>query len=85
MWQSFMNRDRFYKAMYDEVFDIIQKGGPLAGDNFWAWGGASRSGDSWLSDPPHKTPGWYSVYNTDESTLVIISSHARDLMQVTGP
>lgn len=78
-------RDRFYKTMFNEVFDIIQKGGTLAGDNFWAWGGASRPGDGWLGDPPHETPGWYSVYNTDESTIAIISKHARELMQITNP
>jgi len=79
---STLYRDRFYKAMYDEVFDLIQKGGPLAGDNFWAWAGASRPGDGWLGDPPHETPGWYSVYHTDEATIAIISSHAMDLMQI---
>ena len=82
---STLYRDRFYQAMFDEVFSLIQKGGPLAGDNFWAWGGASRPGDNWLGDPPHETPGWYSVYNTDESTVTIISSHASDLMQLMKP
>jgi mannan endo-1,4-beta-mannosidase len=76
---STMYRDRFYKAMYTEVYDLIKKGGPIAGDNFWAWGGASRPGDDWLGDPPHETPGWYSVYDTDDSTIEIISSHALDL------
>ena len=75
-------RDRFYKAMFDEVFDLISKDSNMAGDNFWAWGGTSRPGDSWLGDPPHETPGWYSVYNTDESTIAIISSHAMDLARV---
>lgn len=78
-------RDRFYKAMYDAVFDMIQKGGSLAGDDFWAWAGASRPGDSWIADPPHETPGWYSVYNTDESTISIISAHAIDLEQIMNP
>jgi mannan endo-1,4-beta-mannosidase len=82
---STLYRDRFYKAMFGEVFDIIQKGGTLAGDNFWAWGGASRPGDGWLGDPPHETPGWYSVYNTDESTIAIIADHAKDMMQITNP
>ncbi len=80
---STLYRDRFYKALFNEVYDLIQKGGPLCGDNFWAWGGASRPGDGWLGDPPHETPGWYSVYNTDESTLRIITSHATDLTQIT--
>jgi mannan endo-1,4-beta-mannosidase len=82
---STLYRDRFYKAMFGEVFSIIQKGGPLAGDNFWAWGGASRPGDTWLGDPPHETPGWYSVYHTDESTIAIISTHAAELMKIIKP
>ena len=82
---STLYRDRFYKAMFDEVFSMIQKGGPLAGDNFWAWGGASRPGDNWLGDPPHETPGWYSVYHTDASTITLISSHASSLMQFMQP
>jgi len=82
---STLYRDRFYRTMFNEVFDFIKKDGTLAGDNFWAWGGASRPDDGWVGDPPHETPGWYSVYNTDESTITIISSHAQDLMQITTP
>ncbi len=78
-------RDRFYKAMFDEVFDLITKGSTVAGDNFWAWAGASRPGDDWVGDPPHETPGWYSVYNTDELTIAIISAHASDLKQIINP
>jgi mannan endo-1,4-beta-mannosidase len=82
---STIYRDRFYKAMFTEVYDLILKDGPLAGDNFWAWGGASRPGDDWLGDPPHETPGWYSVYDTDAATIAIITSHANDLRQIKTP
>ena len=78
-------RDRFYQAMFDEVSALITKGTTVAGDNFWAWGGASRPGDGWVGDPPHETPGWYSVYNTDESTITIISTHALKLKQIMNP
>jgi mannan endo-1,4-beta-mannosidase len=79
-----INRDRFYKAMFGEIYSLISEGGPVGGDNFWAWAGASRPGDSWIGDPPHETPGWYSVYDTDESTLAIILSHASDLKRLEG-
>jgi mannan endo-1,4-beta-mannosidase len=82
---STMYRDRFYKAMFNEVQNLILKGGPIAGDNFWAWAGASRPGDDWVGDPPHETPGWYSVYNTDESTIAIISAHAMDMRRMANP
>jgi mannan endo-1,4-beta-mannosidase len=81
---STLYRDRFYKAMFAEVYDLILKEAPIAGDNFWAWGGSSRPGDDWLGDPPHETPGWYSVYNSDDSTIAIISDHASDLRQITN-
>jgi mannan endo-1,4-beta-mannosidase len=69
-------RDRFYAAMFEEVLNSITSGGPAAGINFWAWGGRARPGIAWIGDPPHEPPGWYSVYDTDQSTLAIISSQA---------
>lgn len=72
-------RDRFFTAMFEEVGDSMATGGPVAGDIFWAWGGQARPGDDWTGDPPHETPGWYSVYDTDTSTLAIISAHAEEI------
>jgi mannan endo-1,4-beta-mannosidase len=72
-------RDLFYTAMFEEVYTSVSTGGPVAGDNFWAWSGQARPGDDWVGDPPHETPGWYSVYDTDESTLAIISAHAEEM------
>jgi mannan endo-1,4-beta-mannosidase len=75
-------RDRFYVAMFDEVYASASSGGPAAGDNFWAWAGQARSGDDWMGDPPHETPGWYSVYDTDVATLAVISTHAEQMARV---
>jgi len=72
-------RDRFYRAMYEAVYASASSGGPVAGDNFWAWGGEARPPSAWTGDPPHETPGWYSVYDTDESTLTIIAAHAAEM------
>jgi mannan endo-1,4-beta-mannosidase len=72
-------RDLFYTAMYEEVHTSMSMGGPAAGDNFWAWSGASRPGDAWVGDPPHEIPGWYSVYDTDVSTLAMISDHVKEI------
>jgi mannan endo-1,4-beta-mannosidase len=33
-------------------------------------------------DPPHETPGWYSVYDTDTSTLAILEAHAAAMRTV---
>ena len=72
-------RDRFYKAMYVQVYSSMSSGGPAGGDNFWAWAGVARPGDPWIGDPPHETAGWYSVYDTDQSTLAIVFAHAAEV------
>ncbi len=73
------NKDTFYAALYGLVLRSMASGGPAAGDNFWAWAGKARPGNGWVGDPPHETPGWYSVYDTDTSTLTIIREHARKM------
>ena len=72
-------KDLYYAALYKQVIDSIAAGGPAAGDNFWAWAGQARPGMSWVGDPPHEPAGWYSVYDTDASTLAIISAHAGEI------
>lgn len=83
------HRDRFYKIIYDAVEESVAQNGPLAGSNFWAWGGEGRAahadwrfavGDtSYMGDPPHEPQGWYSVLDGDDSTLALISAHAEAL------
>jgi mannan endo-1,4-beta-mannosidase len=75
-------RDRFYTAMFQQVSSAIRLGEPLAGANFWAWAGSARPGYAWIGDPPHETPGWYSVYNSDSPTLAIIADFAHKLDQL---
>jgi mannan endo-1,4-beta-mannosidase len=75
-------RDRFYAAMFEEIYNSMLSGGPAGGDNFWAWSGSARPGDDWTGDPPHETPGWYSVYDIDTSTIAIITDHATVVAEV---
>jgi hypothetical protein len=28
-------------------------------------------GDVWAGDPPHESPGWYDLYDTDEAMNII--------------
>ncbi|MGA2488792.1 MAG: hypothetical protein ABSF99_01200 [Anaerolineales bacterium] len=76
-------RDRFYSAMFQQVTSAISLGEPLAGANFWAWAGTARPGYAWIGDPPHETAGWYSVYNTDSTTLAIIAEYAQRMAQLS--
>ena len=57
---------------------------------YWTWwspaaaaANASFRGQTMLlHDPPHETQGWYSVYNTDASTMAVIATAARRLQQL---
>jgi mannan endo-1,4-beta-mannosidase len=76
---STTTKDLYYAALYKQVIDSIAAGGPAAGDNFWAWAGRARPGMSWVGDPPHEPAGWYSVYDTDATTLAVISAHVKEI------
>jgi mannan endo-1,4-beta-mannosidase len=78
-------RDRYYAAIFEEVYRAAKSGAPVAGINFWAWSGEGRpavaaghwkSGDALIGDPPHEAQGWYGVYSTDATTLSVISAYA---------
>jgi mannan endo-1,4-beta-mannosidase len=79
-------KDRFYATIYAAVEASMLSGGPVAGSNFWAWGGEGRAhhadrrfrpGDAhYMGDPPHEPQGWYSVLDSDQSTLALIRAHA---------
>lgn len=83
------SRDGFFEFVFDRVEQSRAHGGPLVGSNVWAWGGFGRAqhsdmrwqnGDkSYIGDPPHEPQGWYSVFDTDASTLELIRQHARAL------
>jgi mannan endo-1,4-beta-mannosidase len=75
-------KDLYYAALYKLVEDSIAAGGPAMGDNFWAWAGEARPGMSWVGDPPHEPAGWYSVYDTDASTVAVISGHAKRIAEL---
>jgi mannan endo-1,4-beta-mannosidase len=79
-------RDRFYQAIYARVLERMQAGDAIAGSNFWAWGGRGRTtnadwmwapGDPFTGDPPQEAQGLFSLFDSDASTLGIVSEHAR--------
>lgn len=75
------NRDKFYADMFEEVASAISLGEPVSGASFWAWAGKARPGYAWVGDPPHETAGWYSVYDTDSSTLDVIAEYAAKMAE----
>ena len=79
-------RDKYYSAIFDQVQQEVATGkSALAGVNFWAWAGEGRPvvpeglwkpGHPFLGDPPHESQGWYSVFDTDSSTIGVINKYA---------
>jgi mannan endo-1,4-beta-mannosidase len=76
-------RDSYYELMFEHLEKNIAQNGPFQGINFWAWAGIGRPateksvyapGDDLIGDPPHEYQGWYSVYDTDTSTLELIKT-----------
>ena len=79
-------RDTFYGAIFDRVYARAQAGDAIAGSNFWAWGGRGRTtnadwmwaaGDPFTGDPPQEAQGLFSLFDSDASTLRIVSDHAK--------
>lgn len=76
------SRDIFY----DFIFNEVATNDCIAGCNFWGWGGAGRprdlvwqEGDDYLCDPPHEPQGWYSVFDTDTTTINVIKKYTQAL------
>ncbi len=82
-------RDKYYEFILKMLKKSADAGKPLAGMNFWAWGGEGRSpqansmwkkGDiTYTGDPYSEAQGLNSVFNTDKSTLDILSKYAEEL------
>jgi len=79
-------KERYYAQIYGAVSASWLTGGPIMGSNFWAWNGEARAahtdfrfkdGDrAYMGDPPHEPQGWYGLFDTDESILAMVRSHA---------
>jgi len=74
-------RDRFYREVFEIIATRAEKGDPIAGFNFWAWGGAGRAanadywwkpGNDFVGDPPQEEQGLYSVFDSDVTSLLLI-------------
>jgi len=83
---SVLIRNHFYYRAFSYVIDSQKSDAPVAGVNFWAWGGEGapkhvrwQPGDPLIGDPPHEAQGWYSVYADDHTTTAIIARSARRL------
>jgi mannan endo-1,4-beta-mannosidase len=78
-------RDRYYERIFARLAADAKTGGPLAGANFWAFGGTARpvknqifwkNGDDYMGDPPMEEQGLNTVFDGDRSTWKIINRYA---------
>jgi mannan endo-1,4-beta-mannosidase len=81
-------RDAYLSQLFAAVVDSALAGSPVAGLNFWAWGGEGkalhedyiwRPGDSFTGDPPQEAQGLFSVFSTDTSTLRVFLKYDQAL------
>ncbi len=82
-------RDRYYKLLFEEIYKSARAGSPMAGSNFWGWGGESRAadaesftwrkGDPYTGDPPQEPQGRNSVFSSDKSTIKILQKYAKKM------
>lgn len=75
------------ETYFSQIFSYVGKG-PVAGANFWAFGGSGRpvkgqvfwkAGDDYLGDPPMEEQGLNTVFDVDVSTWRVIRQAARSL------
>jgi mannan endo-1,4-beta-mannosidase len=84
-------RDKYYRLFFERIYQQAAEGGPIAGSNFWSWGGLGRArgedflwreGDDFTGDPPQEPQGLNSVFDVDASTLVILKAHAEAMARL---
>lgn len=85
-------RDAYYEYVFDRLVKARENGEPLAGVNFWGWGGYAtqsqvnefwRPGDDYCGDPAQEPQGLFSVYITDKSTVELIRQTNEALKSTT--
>ena len=78
-------RDKFYRIVFETLYNRMKTGDAIAGFNFWAWNGAARTtrpnfwwqtGDDFMGDPPQEQQGMYGVFDSDITTILILNEYA---------
>ncbi len=77
---STTSKDAYYAHVFGRLTESVVENGPIAGVNFWAWGGMAgqsptnlfwQRGDDYCGDPAQEEQGLYSVYMSDSTVEVI--------------
>ncbi|KAI6914277.1 glycoside hydrolase [Hortaea werneckii] len=77
---STTNKDEYFNTIIGAAVDDFKaENGAYVGTCPWAYGGIYRPetqhenefGEVWAGDPPHESPGWYDLYDTDEAMNIV--------------
>ena len=76
---STTHKDAYFETIIGTVMDEFRNGGAYVGTSPWAYGGIYRPetqhvnefGMVWAGDPPHESPGWYDLYDTDQAMNIV--------------
>lgn len=81
-------RDEYFARIFSFLAASARSGGPLAGANFWAFGGRARpvkdqvfwkKGDEYMGDPPMEEQGLNTVFDSDKTTWTVIKKYAEKM------
>lgn len=79
-------RDEYFAALFERMYQQARQGKPVAGANFWAWGGEGIpmanvqdeiKAMSYVGDPFVEPQGLNSVFSKDKNTLQVIKKYNR--------
>lgn len=85
------SRDKYYANAFRQIVEHAEKGGPLAGVNFWAFGGSAKpsgadefwkKGDPYMGDPPQEEQGLNAVFDSD-TTMDLVREYTMKLKKVS--
>ena len=83
------NRNTLLSTALAIAHESMTERGAVAGVTFSGWAGEGRKkhglweqGDPFIAEPPHEYQGWNSIYNTDVSTIQIVTSYAERFAHV---
>ncbi|EPQ28939.1 uncharacterized protein PFL1_03739 [Pseudozyma flocculosa PF-1] len=73
------HKDDYFEHLIGLVVADYERGGAYIGSAPWAYGGiyrpetqvANEFGMVLAGDPPHESPGWYDLYDTDEAMNIV--------------
>lgn len=77
------DRNTLFSSIFALAYTSMAERGAIAGVSFSGWSGEGRKqhglweeGDPLIAEPPSEFQGWNSIYDTDASTIEVVTSYA---------